>query len=125
MRCGEEVCLKVEKVSSPVFEAPSGALTICVKPGTFSHWLELAQALYYAYHWRGPARNPNISALMFLSGKEQIRDALTISATSGEAICATLGTREVLEEVSKGEPYYPEESFDPWKITRFALDLVS
>lgn len=125
MRCGEELCLRVEKTQTPSFEPPSGALTICVKPDAFAHWLELAQAMYYAYHWRGPARNPNISALMFLSRRDQIREALTISAASGEAVCATLGPKETLEQTRRGEPHYPEGPFDPWKITKFALDLVT
>ncbi len=133
MRCAQDLCLRIEKVR---FQTPpnkieihaDNAVAICVKPEAVTHWLQLAQALYYAYHWRSPAKNPNISALMFLTQKDQIREALEASAAgSAEAICAALGPREELEktEMPRGEPHHPEGEYDPWKITKFALDLAT
>ncbi len=132
MICAEDLCLRLELV---VFDKPPekievesrGAVAICVKPQAVAHWLELAQALYYAYHWKGPAKNPNISALVFLAKTSQIRDALAYSAAgAAEAICAALGPRDAVEavEMPRGRPHMPTGSWDPWAITKFALELV-
>jgi hypothetical protein len=74
VHCAEELCLKIEKVHFPappdkIEIKAENAVAICVKPEAVKHWIQLAQALYYAYHWKGPAKNPNISALMFLTQK--------------------------------------------------------
>lgn len=123
------MCVRVEIVRDPVerVESSDEVTVICVKPEAVSSWLELAQALYYAYHWRGPARNPAVSALMYLAQNDQIREAVKVSAVGGaEAICAALGPREALAARKPlGEPYLPEGRWDPWKVTRFALDLVA
>jgi hypothetical protein len=133
VHCAQDLCLRVEKVffQTPphkIETAAEDAVAICVKPDAATHWLQLAQALYYAYHWRGPAKNPNISAIMFLTQKDQIKDALAASAAgSTEAICAALGPKDALEkiEMPRGEPHYPQGEYDTWKITKFALDLVT
>ncbi|MFN3803443.1 MAG: hypothetical protein ACK4SY_00080 [Pyrobaculum sp.] len=132
MYCTEGLCIKIEKAyfSTPpqrVEIKTERAVAICVKPEAVRHWLQLVQALFYAYYWRKPAKNPNISALMYLSQKDQIKDALEISAVgSREAICAALGPPEELEKVEmpRGEPYTPEGRWDPWEITMFALSLI-
>ncbi|AFA40248.1 hypothetical protein Pogu_2221 [Pyrobaculum oguniense TE7] len=132
MLCGDELCFTAELVH---FERPpekieidaEGAVAICVRKEAVAHWRELLQALYYAYSWRGPARNPNISALLFLAKTSQIKDALRISAAgASEAICAALGPAEALKkaEMPRGEPHLPEGRWDPWAITKFAIDLL-
>ncbi len=130
MYCVNNLCIRIEKVRLPralqKIETKN-AIAICVKLEAVSHWLQLAQALFYAYHWRKPARNPNISALMYLSGRSQIKEALEIVGDL-EAICAALGPPEEVEkiEMPRGEPHYPEGGeWDPWKITKFALDVIS
>lgn len=133
MFCFEDLCFKAEKVR---FEAPpekieiksENAVAICVKPQYATDWRLLLQALFYAYHWRGPAKNRNISALMFLTQRAQIKEALEASAIgSAEAVCAALGPRDALErlEMPRGEPYYPQGRWDPWIVTVFALDLAT
>ena len=104
------------------------AVAICVKPRYATDWRVLLQALFYAYHWKGPAKNRNISALMFLTQRAQIREALEASAAgSTEAICAALGPPEELDRIDmpRGEAHYPKGRWDPWKMTVFALDLVT
>jgi len=130
--CAGDLCLRVEEVE---FEEPpakievrgDGAVAVCVAPEAVGHWLALAQAMYYAYHWKGPARNPNISALMFLTQSTQIKDALGASAAGRKkAICAVLAPRDALDkvEVPRGRPTLPQGTWDPWKITKYALDLI-
>ncbi|MCI4446431.1 MAG: hypothetical protein JHC20_00705, partial [Pyrobaculum sp.] len=105
MHCAQDLCLRVEKVffQTPPHKieiAAKDAVAICVKPDAVTHWLQLAQALYYAYHWKGPAKNPNISALLFLTQKDQIKDALAASAAgSTEAICAALAPRDARAKI--------------------------
>jgi len=130
--CTADLCLRIEEV---IFEKPLAkieiksdyAIAVCVAPEAVSHWLTLAQAMYYAYHWKGPAKNPNISVLMFLTQSTQIKDALRISATGRrKAICAVLAPRDALDkvEVPRGRPILPQGAWNPWKITKFALDLI-
>ncbi|MEZ0319547.1 MAG: hypothetical protein ABWK05_06120 [Pyrobaculum sp.] len=133
MICSENLCLRIERVK---FAAPSerieikseNAVAICIKPHLAADWRMLLQALFYAYHWRGPAKNRNISALVFLTRRGQIKEALEASAVgSTEAVCAALGPREELDrlEAPRGEPYYPQGGWSPWEITAFALELVT
>ena len=131
LRCFENLCLRVEKTTfleplRDIVIKNEGAVAICIKPDVVSNWLQLAQALFYALYWE-VARNVNITALMFLTQKDQIKNALSASAVgSREAICAVLGPREVIDrvEMPRGDPYYPEGRWDPWEITKFALNLV-
>lgn len=132
MICSGELCFRSESVA---FETPpekikietEGAVAVCVKRDAVADWRELLQALYYALYWRGPARDLNISALVFLAKTSQIREALSLSAAGRrEAICAVLGTKNAVEtaKMPRGEAYFPEGRWDPWAITKFALELV-
>ncbi|MEM0468629.1 MAG: hypothetical protein QXT27_05480 [Pyrobaculum sp.] len=117
MACAPDFCIDIREVDNPPHNPPPG--TICIKPEAVSHWLELAQAMYYAHRWRGPARNFAISTMMFLAQAKKIKEALEISAAGGaRAICATL------TDAPPAPPPQPRGGWDPWKITKFALDLV-
>jgi len=131
------VCVNVEKVA---FDKPlspddlklqlDGVIAVCVKTELVNDWRRLAQAMYYAYFHRGPAKNPNISALMFFTTSSSIRDAVSKASPIGEktAVCALLGTRERVEKalanMPRGEPHYPRGLWNPWDITKYAIEMA-
>lgn len=117
--CAPDLCIKIEEVQNPPPNPPPD--TICVKPEAINHWLELAQAIYYAHHWKGPAKNPAISTLIFLTQTRQIKEALETSAAGKpKGICATVTPPQ------QTPPHPPTDThkWNPWKITKFALDLT-
>lgn len=118
MICSQDLCFEARLVRGWDPQR-TGRPAVCVDSSAVSHWRQLLQALYYSVHWQGPARDPNISALLFLAGTTQIREALALSPRGGEALCASLGGL-----LPEGEPYYPSGEWDPWRVTSFALKLA-
>ncbi|MEL9990763.1 MAG: hypothetical protein QXP98_10855 [Thermoproteus sp.] len=107
------------------------ALVVAVRPDAVRDWRYLLQATAYAYAYKKPARDWKISTLMYLTTSDSINEALAKTSPVGlkEYVIAVYGrcedVKEELKELPGGEPFYPEGEYDPWAITRYALDRLT
>ncbi len=89
----------------------------------------LVQAAYYAYFHTGPARNPNIRLLQFLSTERNIGDAVGLAPLGRDSAYVVIADEDgekvescvrdmgcLAVDLCRGE-------FDAWRITAFALGL--
>jgi hypothetical protein len=105
------------------------AFVVAVRAEAVEDWRYLLQAMLFAYKYRGPARDPRISALMYLTTSDSIREAERASPIGlTRFVLGALGPRGDVEAElgGVGEPYYPlAEDYDPWKIIKFALSRLT
>lgn len=137
MRCFGDLCFASVRTRSPkpldkeyLEKLGTRALAVAVRLEAVDDWRYLLQALSYAYAYRGPARDPKISALMYLTASDSIEEAEARASPIGalEFVVGIYGERIGVEAEAAavgGEPYYPEGSFNPWKITNFALSRLT
>jgi hypothetical protein len=138
MRCGPDACfisfiVRSDRPLDKGMLASIGrrALVVAVRPESVKDWRYLLQAMAYAYTYKKPARDWRISVLMYLTNSDDIDEALAAASPIGseEYVVAVYGEpSEVVEEIAelpRGEPFYPEDVYDPWLITRYALKRLS